>query len=539
MKIVAMIAGTLVLAVVVTGSLVDEISERAPQLQDTARDKKLLSLSGSGAPPPGHGLAPQRPWWIPASWTPSWAMNDSIVTYWRNASGPEPASYYDGVGMAIFDWAHGSERWANPADGGPSDNGAVLAEQCAVLKARQGRRKPFHCIVYRNTAIALNQFRHVSRVLDDPAFAGFFLRFKPGATQAIKPDGTADCWGVVDPRAKGCTGAYRGCHNCDGRRTTGCNDPIWPTPVVCAVAAPSDVHVPLCDKAAPTKCNTELYFDQNQCAQVPGDNWSNDTSTIYQDLTCKGKSCDCGKSPCGEYLFDFRNASLVAWWLAQHMGGPTALGHPAVDGLILDDYWSASGPSEIDAHALADMGMGAGEAAAVYAAFEAAQAKLFAYIAARGKSLPGGRAMAYNGDSMSTQTSDSCKVKLAAMCTAGPQQVFGRWYTVNYNYIPPPAYGVAAPDAALDVAYFLLTRAPFAWLGSGPMLGWHMSHWWAPGKTRRIAFRDLRPAEFNADYGVPTGNCSMSSPGVFTRTWTKATVSVDCNTMKGLIQNID
>ena len=56
------------------------------------------------------------------------------------------------------------------------------------------------------------------------------------------------------------------------------------------------------------------------------------------------------------------------------------------------------------------MGMGAGEAAAVYAAFEAAQAKLFAYIAARGKSLPGGRAMAYNGDSMSTQTSDSCKV---------------------------------------------------------------------------------------------------------------------------------
>ena len=55
------------------------------------------------------------------------------------------------------------------------------------------------CVVYRNTVIALNQHRHVSSVLDADAaaFADFFLRFKPVATQ------TGPCWGEVDPRQGG------------------------------------------------------------------------------------------------------------------------------------------------------------------------------------------------------------------------------------------------------------------------------------------------------------------------------------------------
>ena len=50
----------------------------------------------------------------------------------------------------------------------------------------------------------------------------------------------------------------------------------------------------MCDKADPSKCNRRLYFDQNQCPQVPGDNWSNDTKDVYQQLVCRGPSCDCG-----------------------------------------------------------------------------------------------------------------------------------------------------------------------------------------------------------------------------------------------------
>ena len=403
-----------------------------------------------------------------------------------------------------------------------------------MIKERQG--PDFRCIVYRNTVIALNQFRHVSQILDDPQYAGYFLKFKQGATQATKADGSPDCWGIADPRAHGCIDSS--CSNCDviGRRS-GCNDPLWPTPAVCAVSKPSDVHVPLCDKAEPTKCSKEFYFDQNQCAQVPGDNWSNDTKDVYQGLICKGKSCNCGKLPCGEYLFDFRNDSLVEWYLKTHMGGPTALGHPDVDGLILDDYWSSS-PSEIDSHSIEDMGLSPAEAGAVHSAYTVALSKLLAYIETQNKSLPGGRPMAYGGDMMSTQSTASCKVKLASMCGAIPRP--GEWYAVNYAYIPPPAYGVKATNSELDVAYFLLTRAPFAWIAGGPMLGWHMSHWFATNKSRRINFRhDLRPPAFNADYGEPTDNCTQITPGVYVRHWTKATVTVDCTTMKGKIQSHD
>ena len=55
-------------------------------------------------------------------------------------------------------------------------------------------------------------------------------------------------------------------------------------------------------------------------------------------------------------------------FLNVHMGGPTALGHPDVDGLILDDSWGAK-PSEIDAHSLEDMGLSAAEAEDIGAAY--------------------------------------------------------------------------------------------------------------------------------------------------------------------------
>lgn len=411
-------------------------------------------------------------------------------------------------GLVIFDWAHGAAEWIN--DYTPMDNGAVLAKQCSIIKARSPHIK---CNVYRNTVIALNQHRHVSNVLDDPAYAGFFLSFKPGATQNGK------CWGIRDPRADP-QGPWV--------------DPIWPTPIICDTLSSSDVHVPMCDRADPSKCNTRQYFDQNQCPQVPGINWSNDTTNVYQGLACRGSSCNCGASPCGEYLWNFENSSAVDWWLNEHMGGATALGHPSVDGLILDDFWSNDYPSEIDSHVIEDMGLSSADAARMQAAYTTAMQRLLTYIATRNKFLAGGRDCGYNGDSMSYESTATCVTKLTQMCAASAVQ--GQWYVVNYEYIMPPAYGVRATNAKLDVAYFLLTRAPFAWIAGGTMLGWHMSHWWTANQTRRIDFHtDLRPEEFDADYGVPSSNCTQAGVGVFTRSWSKATVTVDCNTMQGQI----
>ena len=444
---------------------------------------------------------PVPPAHVPAGWAPTYEMNKSISLYWRNATGLEPAEFYDGYGLVMFDWAHAANAWINGFSPAPMDNAAVLAEQCALIKARSNGTR---CVVYRNTCIALNQHRHVSSVLDDPSFADFFLRFKPGATQ------TGPCWGEVDPRQRGSPW-----------------DPIWPTPAVCEPLLPSDVHVPLCDKAAPGKCNNVHYFDQNQVPQVPGDNWSNDTLDVYQGLACAGGACNCGQSPCGEFLFNFSTPAMVDWWLLEHMGGENGLDHAAVDGLLLDDYWDASrGPSEIDSHMLEDMGLDAPATAAMAGAWSAAMARLFALAAQRGKFISN---MGYSGDSLSRAGAAQCAARLRTMCAA-TAPAFGSWYVVQYDYVQPPAYGISAVNAAMDVAYFLLTRGPWAWIAGGPMLGWHMSHWWTAGKARRINFRDdLRPAEFNRDYGEPLCSCVEQAPGVFARAWSRANVTIDCN----------
>jgi hypothetical protein len=199
---------------------------------------------------------------------------------------------------------------------------------------------------------------------------------------------------------------------------------------------------------------------------------------------------------------------------------------------LSDDYWSSDGPSEIDSNMLTDMGMSRDEASNMTAAWQNALTRLYTLADDRNKFLSD---MGYNGDSLSYANTAQCTSRLSSMCSVG-LPTFGSWYVVNYEYIQPPDYGISAPNALLDVAYFLLTRGPWAWIAGGPMLGWHMSHWWTHNKTRNIQFRtDLRPQEFNQDYGEPLCSCTEESPGVFVRYWTKANVTIDCNQLQGRI----
>jgi hypothetical protein len=50
---------------------------------------------------------------------------------------------------------------------------------------------------------------------------------------------------------------------------------------------------------------------------------------------------DCGANPCGEYLWDHRNASLREWLVDDFVLNPdTGLRNPNVDGYYLDDSWT-------------------------------------------------------------------------------------------------------------------------------------------------------------------------------------------------------
>ena len=93
------------------------------------------------------------------------------------------------------------------------------------------------------------------------------------------------------------------------------------------------------------------------------------------------------------------------------------------------------------------------------------------------------------------------------------------------------------PYAKQDIASFLLVRGEFAWLGYGYQ-GCSSDRRSFPGNSWKSSGYEW-PELLDRDYGVPLGACSETSPGdsqVFAREWSKASVSLDCNTFEASIE---
>jgi len=284
-------------------------------------------------------------------------------------------------------------------------------------------------------------------------------------------------------------------------------------------------YVPQCDTNwSPPRC-TALYHDLDQTPGFP-----------HGDGSCPGP-CDCGGVPCGEYLWDHRNASLREWLINDFILGPTGLGNANVSGFYFDDGWSnvtrpvapwmpqphgycdtyspVGGPSEENFHCVDDMGLTQADTTAIADAWSATNDAVHAAVA---------QAQAWSWQqftSWHTPTAAQCATELRAACSAGPawgfygDAVYHGW-TLNGSVTSP------LPQPALDLATFLLVRGPYWWLGYG----------WV-GCGVKYDF----PASLSVDYGEPLGTCAETTPGsgVFTRAWTKATAKVDCNAMEGSV----
>ena len=116
-----------------------------------------------------------------------------------------------------------------------------------------------------------------------------------------------------------------------------------------------------------------------------------------------------------------------------------------------------------------------------------------------------------------------CTAQLQAACAAGsPQQTRMTLHSLSIRRHSPGW----ATDPAGDVARFLLTRGPFAFLGTG-WVGCVDGWFELPTYNESYA----RPAALDVDYGTPVeGLCREAVPGVFSREWTRAAVKHDCNT---------
>jgi hypothetical protein len=164
---------------------------------------------------------------------------------------------------------------------------------------------------------------------------------------------------------------------------------------------------------------------------------------------------------------------------------------------------------------------------------------LQAEVAKRGKYI----IPTYAGDSMSTRSHNhtQCAQRMRQLgCTPGAPATGPMVFTVRFNHTPTASLGLTAIDATLDVAYYLIGRGPVGWIGTGYVLGWALALQYNTAANRPITISDFHVEELTRDYGVPLGPCEEARHGseVFTRRWSKATATLDCNAFKGNITMI-
>lgn len=244
------------------------------------------------------------------------------------------------------------------------------------------------------------------------------------------------------------------------------------------------------------------------------------------DGSCS-KPCDCGGVPCGEYLFDHRNGSMLQKWLVEeYIGGIHALGDPNVDGFCIDDEWIPQhgrngsipgGPSECNRYAVLDMGLSQQEVTDIWQAWKKNMAAVQASILSAKAWIWG----LFTGN-LATVNQKQCVTTFRTACKNTSAQQTSPYL---YGWSRVANSSVANRTQTNDVASFLLMRGPYAWLGYG----------WRGNCNAPFDWPDHL---LNRDYGEPLGICSetvVGQSGVFIREWSKATIHFDCNKWVGSI----
>ena len=349
----------------------------------------------------------------PASWgAAQYNMSLSTLSMFCNSSGPLNA-VPGAFGVPSVDWSNMKAQWAATS---PMNDNELLAAQAEAIKAANPLA---HVFTYRNLVKALPWFTEVREILADPAYAGFFLTFRPNGSL---------------PNAS--------------------------------------YHVPACDATYDPPLCSAFYHDQEQSPAVPS------PSNPNPDGACVGH-CDCGSVPCGEYLFDWRNSSVGPWIIAHHLGGPNGLDNAAISGFFIDDFWCSNiingtgncgdpvqGPTEIDPHSQEDMGLSDQDIADITTGWLAGMTAAQQAILDRGAytwSLIPGQDNA-NAEPLIVNQGN-CREHMVRSCTSTdtPWRDAPLLHGVNFD----ASGNLTTIDA--DIASFLLMRGPWAWTGESTL----------------------------------------------------------------------
>ena len=215
--------------------------------------------------------------------------------------------------------------------------------------------------------------------------------------------------------------------------------------------------------------------------------------------------------------------------------GPLGQGSGDVFGWFIDDFWCSNiingtgscgdpvqGPTEVDPHSQADMGLSDEDIADITRGWLAGMTAAQAAIANAGgytwSRIPGQDNANAEPVMVSPTDAAACAAKLRPACSATSPWVSAPLLAgVHFS-------GATTPTIVADVAAFLIMRGPWAWIGAGY---WGLS--WPTGETWNSTNTPVsRPPELDADYGAPLGACTETAPGVFERQYQHAAVRLDC-----------
>lgn len=379
---------------------------------------------------------------------------------------------------ARFGWAQ--YDWSNSkrvwVDHHPMDDQAMLDRQAAMVHAAAPHVR---IGVYRSAIKALPWFDVVRAKLEDPEYSGWFVHFADYAT------GTN--------------------HSTAGRR----------------------YNVNPCDA---TKCSG-LYHEQTQ---VPA--WTDSKKHIV-DGDC-AHECDCGKLPCGNYIFNHSNTSFAEWFVSDDgpiISNDTVLDHAntGIYGLYLDDAIYGTGfVSEASTYFKVDAGISDDQGKALVVSFNQNMERLYDRIIEKG-----GFAwqMFWEPNSNGQANGPHCQAVLGNACKSGNPDFEKRplLYEVGMGKDGTDFDYGAAEQATVN---FLLTRGPYAYIG----YDWNGCY--GDGvNDRKLSNGYHRPPLWDEDFGTPQGSCFQTADGsgVFRRNWTNAVVTWDCNEVVGKRGSID
>jgi hypothetical protein len=267
-----------------------------------------------------------------------------------------------------------------------------------------------------------------------------------------------------------------------------------------------------CDNNYDPPLCSDFYHSQEQSPGYP-----------HGDGDCASPGCDCGKVPCGFYIFNHSTTTTVNnetfrdWFINGYNLNAAAGASAHVSGFFWDDVWNP----QCNIHdqvkdTCTDMGLTQDDLNLLTHDYLENMAAL------REATLSAGKfswQMLWTGgvdDSIGSTgpqplvNANTCATDLRRLCNAtGPAQTRAMMFALH-------GQPEKLTDVEQDLANFLLVRGPYGWLGHG----------WK-GCSRQYEF----PKEFNQDVGEPLGICKETAPGsqVFTRKWTKATVQMNCS----------